>query len=68
MADSENRVQLIARAREFIQAHGQVPRTEHLSSDPDRAAWELLGQVLDVADVLAEQGRVMRPFPPGGEA
>ena len=34
--------------REFIRAHGQVPRTEDLSANPGEAAWQLLAQVLDV--------------------
>lgn len=45
-----DRSALVIRARQFIQAHGQVPRTESLSLDPDRAAWDLLAQVLDVAE------------------
>jgi hypothetical protein len=45
-----DRTELVMRAREFIQAHGQVPRTEHLSRDPDKAVWELLDQVLTVAE------------------
>jgi len=42
------RTETLLRAREFIQAHGQVPRTEDLSANPGEAAWQLLTQVLNI--------------------
>jgi hypothetical protein len=50
-----DRIGTLLRAREFIRAHGQVPRTEDLSANPGEAAWQLLAQVLDVA-AGAERG------------
>ena len=49
-----SRVDLILRARRFIQAAGQVPRTGDLSANPGEAAWQLLEQVLGIAEA-AEQ-------------
>jgi hypothetical protein len=45
-----DRTEVLTRAREFIRAHGQVPRTEGLPLNPDQAAWQLLEQVLIVAE------------------
>jgi hypothetical protein len=53
-----DRIELVVRAREFIRAHGQVPRTEALSLNPDQAAWDLLGQVLDVAEAHERLGEL----------
>jgi hypothetical protein len=54
-----DRTEVLMRAREFIRASGQVPRTEGLPLNPDQAAWQLLEQVLDLAGV---PGRVaVRP-------
>jgi hypothetical protein len=49
-ADRPSRTDTLLRAREFIRAHGQVPRTEDLSGNPGEAAWQLLAQVRDVID------------------
>jgi hypothetical protein len=68
-----DRVGTLLRARQFIRAHGQVPRTEDLSANPGEAAWQLLAQVLDVAEAgLREQagrhgpGTGAAPGTPGG--
>jgi hypothetical protein len=45
-----DRTSTLLRAREFIRAHGQVPRTEDLSANPGEAAWRLLEQVLTIAE------------------
>jgi hypothetical protein len=47
-AGRPSRTETLLRARRFIQAAGQVPRTEDLSANPGEAAWELLAQVLDI--------------------
>jgi hypothetical protein len=44
-AGRPSRTETLLRARAFIGAHGQVPRTEDLSANPGEAAWQLLEQV-----------------------
>jgi hypothetical protein len=49
-AGRPSRTDTLLRARKFIRAHGQVPRTEDLSGNPAEAAWQLLDQVLAIAE------------------
>jgi hypothetical protein len=52
-AGRPSRTDTLLRARAYIQAHGQVPRTGDLSGNPGEAAWQLLDQVLTIAEEVS---------------